>query len=118
MLLCLLGEFNAGKSTFVNILMGGKYLPMGRDKVTKVICEIRHFSLRMATLMFNDHDGDVHIDLVDDCNNIVWEELRKCIRTKQFRGTDGVYERTGESVRIVERIIIYWPLKLMEVSTI
>lgn len=102
------GEFNAGKSTFVNILMGGQYLPMDRGKVTHVVCEIRYNTLRLAVLQFEDKKDDEIVFLKEESTDAVWEELRVCIRTKEYKSKE-----TG-NCRVVKRIIIYWPLKILE----
>ncbi|XP_045159332.2 probable serine/threonine-protein kinase irlB [Mercenaria mercenaria] len=107
----VMGEFNAGKSTFMNILMGGQYLPMDRGKVTHVVCEIRYSSLRMAILKFEDKGDDKMIMLQEDSTDVNWVELRKYIRTKVYSSDDEAERTVG---RKVERIIIYWPLKVLE----
>lgn len=89
--------------------MGGQYLPMDRGKVTHVVCEIRHCSLRMAILKFDDHADDESIMLQEDSGDETWQELRRCIREKTFKSKE------TEIVRSVERIIIHWPLKVIEV---
>ena len=78
------GEYNAGKSSFLNILMGGDYLPMNRGKITKVVCEIRNDVTRRATLCFLDKSKAVTLDLNKDPAHGNWDVLRKCIENPVY----------------------------------
>ena len=46
-----LGEFNHGKTTFVNALLGGPVLPTGITPTTAVIHEVRHGEDARATVV-------------------------------------------------------------------
>jgi small GTP-binding protein len=52
--LVVLGEFNHGKTTFVNALLGGPVLPSGVTPTTAVIHRIRHGAERSATAVRTD----------------------------------------------------------------
>jgi GTPase SAR1 family protein len=52
--LVVLGEFNHGKTTFVNALLGGEVLPMGVTPTTAVVHEIAHGPDREAAIVFED----------------------------------------------------------------
>ena len=52
----VLGEFNHGKSTFVNALLGGPVLPTGITPTTAVLTHILHGSKASATLVLESGD--------------------------------------------------------------
>ena len=49
--LVVLGEFNHGKTTFVNALLGGHVLPTGITPTTASIHEVRHGDRASATVV-------------------------------------------------------------------
>jgi hypothetical protein len=94
--------------------MGGEYLPMDRGRVTHVACEIRHdCSTRLAVLKFEDKGEDECITLHEDSSNSAWHELRECIKTRKYNSKKA--EKKLKQNRTVERIIIYWPLNILDV---
>jgi GTP-binding protein EngB required for normal cell division len=52
LVLVVLGEFNHGKSTFVNALLGGSILPSGITPTTALIHEVRHGAEPRAEVVF------------------------------------------------------------------
>jgi signal recognition particle receptor subunit beta len=52
MVLVVLGEFNHGKSTFVNALLGGQILPSGITPTTALIHEVQHAVEPRAEVVF------------------------------------------------------------------
>ncbi|MFO0561529.1 MAG: dynamin family protein [Polyangiales bacterium] len=52
LVLVVLGEFNHGKSTFVNALLGGSILPSGITPTTALIHEVRHGESPRAEVVF------------------------------------------------------------------
>jgi len=52
--LVVVGEFNHGKSTFVNGLLGGTVLPVGVTPTTAAIHHIRYSAQPEATVVFTD----------------------------------------------------------------
>lgn len=60
LVLVVLGEFNHGKSTFVNALLGGPILPSGITPTTALIHEVRYGERPRAEVVFRakntDHD--------------------------------------------------------------
>ena len=49
----VLGEFNHGKSTFINALLGESVLPVGITPTTAVLTHIAHGARPAATLVFD-----------------------------------------------------------------
>ena len=49
----VLGEFNHGKSTFLNALLGEDLLPVGATPTTGTLCQIRHGSRFLAEAVWN-----------------------------------------------------------------
>ncbi len=60
--LVVLGEFNHGKTTFVNALLGGHVLPMGITPTTAVIHEVRYGDHPKATVVRRPLDGATGVD--------------------------------------------------------
>lgn len=52
----ILGEFNHGKSTILNALLGRNVLPMGITPTTSVITHLRHGEKAEAIVHYDDHD--------------------------------------------------------------
>src|SRR6266545_3357995 len=52
MVLVVLGEFNHGKTTFVNALLGGAVLPTGITPTTALIHEVRYGEVPRAEVVF------------------------------------------------------------------
>lgn len=50
----VLGEFNHGKSTFINALLGEAVLPMGITPTTAVLAQVRHGKKASAELVFEN----------------------------------------------------------------
>lgn len=96
------GEYNAGKSSFLNILMGGDYLPVNRGKVTKVVCEIQNDTTRSATLRFSDDTKEIQMALQTDAEDKNWATLREYIKNPDCMGIS------------LKRIIIRWPFPYLQ----
>ena len=62
--LCVFGNYSAGKSTFINALVGVEILPSGGDPVTAKIYEIRNSEQAdRAKICFNFHNENVEISI-------------------------------------------------------
>jgi len=57
LVLVVLGEFNHGKTTFVNALLGGNVLPTGITPTTAMIHEVRFGEQPRAEVVFRPKDG-------------------------------------------------------------
>jgi len=107
-LICVTGEFNSGKSTFLNILLGGNYVPVARKRTTNVVCEIRHSKERKAELLFARGRKKI-VELETDRNGEGWKFVRDCIQEKHTPAINPA-ERIP-----VKRVIISWPMSFVEV---
>ncbi len=83
--ICVFGNYSAGKSTFINALIGAEILPSGGDPVTAKIYEIRRSTQPdWALITFDFHDERIEIS-VEGSNYRVLRgnpdnELLKCIQ--------------------------------------
>ncbi|KAK3592059.1 hypothetical protein CHS0354_019315 [Potamilus streckersoni] len=118
----LAGESAAGKTTFMNVLMGGKYLPIGYGPETKTVCELRYRTNRWAKLVFKsipslnqqigiggeslENLSSEILQLSEDADDISWNHLVEVIRTAS-RDYNGVQ-------RHVEKVELYWPLEFIK----
>lgn len=82
----VVGNMSAGKSTFLNALIGEELLPSGQDATTGVICELHH-SKNEVSVSFSTKDQKVVVDCVniDNSNNFgaVPGELQSLLREPQ-----------------------------------
>lgn len=64
LVLVVLGEFNHGKTTFVNALLGGTVLPTGITPTTAMIHEVRHGDEQRAEVVLRPKDagGEAIVD--------------------------------------------------------
>ena len=62
--LCVFGNYSAGKSTFINALIGVELLPSGGDPVTAKIYEIRNSEfLDHSKISFEFHEEEIEISI-------------------------------------------------------
>lgn len=82
----VVGNMSAGKSTFLNALIGEELLPSGQDATTGVICELHH-SKNEVSVSFSTKDQKVVVDCVNIDNSInfgaVPAELQSLLREPQ-----------------------------------
>lgn len=82
----VVGNMSAGKSTFLNALIGEELLPSGQDATTGVICELHH-SKNEVSISYSTRNQKVVIDCVSIDNSInfgaVPEELQSLLRESQ-----------------------------------
>ena len=106
--ICNAGEKGAGKSSFINLLLGTDILPVHAIDGTQTICELRKSKnnekeaicfFKRGSSKERKHTEKIHID---DAKGI--EELKRRIKEK---------DREDESP--YERIEIYMPLQLLGV---
>jgi len=63
--LAVVGQFSRGKTTLMNALLGGSYLPMGALPMTSVITTIRYGSQPRAMVRRRAADLRVEVPLAD-----------------------------------------------------
>jgi len=82
----VVGNMSAGKSTFLNALIGEELLPSGQDATTGVICELHH-SKNEVSVSYSTGNQKVVIDCVsfDNSSNLdfVPRELQSILRETQ-----------------------------------
>lgn len=84
--ICVMGNYSAGKSTFINALIGSEILPSGNESVTAKIYEISRSAYADRAFVkckYLDFDVEVHFDKEDTVypNTIVENELLIAIKT-------------------------------------
>lgn len=93
-LLVVVGEFNSGKSTFINALLGRKVLKDGVLPTTEKICVLRHQQAR-ATSASKAADGDYEELFLDD-------SFLKNVAIVDTPGTNGLIEKHA---KLTEEVI-------------
>ncbi|MEE0265246.1 MAG: dynamin family protein [Acutalibacteraceae bacterium] len=70
--ICVFGNCSAGKSTFINALIGREVLPSGGDPVTAKAFKIKDFSQRdVARIKFKHWDKDIELSFEEDSYRVV-----------------------------------------------
>lgn len=94
LVLVVLGEFNHGKTTFVNALLGGPVLPTGITPTTALIHEVRYGDTPRAEVVFRpkDHDGTPITDplrIVGGARTTIeWNKLQDLVVGGQLSAND------------------------------
>ena len=88
LLVCVMGEFNSGKSTFVNALIGEKVAPMGITPTTATINVLKYGEQRSARVVRRDNTEQV----------LSWDEVERFLA--------GL---SDEQARAVERVELLFP---------
>ncbi|KAL3873890.1 hypothetical protein ACJMK2_036969 [Sinanodonta woodiana] len=101
--IAIIGETSAGKSTFLNILLGEKILPSALLHTTSCICRLHNSSDKK--IYYADKDETVH--LTSDDPTKIEQALLNIIGPKQ--------NNTAKSLRVVD---IYWPIPLLQEDVI
>lgn len=83
-MLVVVGEFNSGKSTFINALLGKKVLKDGVLPTTERICILRHQQLRASTSISTDEDYE---------ELFIEEKMLRNIALVDTPGTNGLIEK-------------------------
>ncbi len=83
--ICVMGNYSAGKSTFINSLIGSEILPSGNESVTAKIYEISRSAYADRAFVkckYMDFDVEVHFDKEETVypNTIVENELLVAIK--------------------------------------
>lgn len=94
--ICIFGNYSAGKSTFINSLIGYEILPSGGDPVTSKIYEIKrssqpdrakvvfgyreeHFELLFDDKECHVHDGNKEADIIQEILTAISKLEEKCL---------------------------------------
>jgi small GTP-binding protein len=98
LLVAVMGEFNSGKSTFVNALIGEEIAPMGVTPTTATINLLKYGEQRGARVIWRD----------DREQQLAWEEVGPFLRQLQQEG--------ARAVRVVE--LLYPAEELLRVNVV
>jgi tetratricopeptide (TPR) repeat protein/GTPase SAR1 family protein len=93
LLLCVMGEFNAGKSTFVNALLGEEVAPMGILPTTATINVLKYGQRRGGRVVYRD----------DTSREVGWDEVPALLKA--------VDEEEARRIRLVE---VLYPLEVLQ----
>ncbi|EWM30095.1 dynamin family protein [Nannochloropsis gaditana] len=100
-MVCVVGEFNAGKSRFINALLGDKYLKEGVTPTTAKICFVKHVDRAGAPTRYADAQGQM-IDEVEE--KLLDVPLLQNLALVDTPGTNAVIQRHSQlTYRIVPR---------------
>jgi small GTP-binding protein len=93
LLVTVMGEFNSGKSTFVNALIGEEVAPMGITPTTATINVLKYGAERKGRVVYHD----------DETREVPWDEVPKLLK-----GLDAAEARR---IRVVE---VLYPLETLQ----
>lgn len=95
------GEVAVGKTTFMNLLMGGSYLPTDHGSCTNVLCEVHNNPSRFGGIYYETEDpAEVHLSPNWDSEE--WERIKACITSKM------------DNSRTVTKVRIFWPIDIFK----
>ncbi|HEY3354715.1 MAG TPA: dynamin family protein [Polyangia bacterium] len=92
LLVTVMGEFNSGKSTFVNALLGEEVAPMGITPTTATINVLKYGAERMGRVVYRD----------DTSRDVPWGEVPALLR--------GLDPDAARAIRVVE---VLYPLEAL-----
>lgn len=92
LLVTVMGEFNSGKSTFVNALLGEEVAPMGITPTTATINILRYGRERAGRVLYRDGKS----------RNVAWEKVPQLLR--------GLDSAEASRIRLVE---VLFPLEVL-----
>lgn len=98
----VVGEFSAGKSTFLNALMGNWYLPSATKETTATVNFLKHISR-------SEDNNNVHIHYVDDTIESVQIDNLTVDSLKKYVSTDG-----DNVAKKIKKVDIYLESKFLE----
>jgi small GTP-binding protein len=93
LLVTVMGEFNSGKSTFVNALIGEEVAPMGITPTTATINVLKYGAERKGRVVYLD----------DSAREVAWQEVPKLLR--------GLDAAEAKRIRVVE---VLYPLETLQ----
>ncbi|MCA1665728.1 MAG: dynamin family protein, partial [Myxococcales bacterium] len=93
LLVTVMGEFNSGKSTFVNALIGEEVAPMGITPTTATINVLKYGAERKGRVVYHD----------DEMRELAWSEVPKLLK--------GLDAGEAKRIRVVE---VLYPLETLQ----
>ncbi len=102
-----IGSTSAGKSTFVNALLGQQLLPTSYNAATSVLCEVKYGDHKMAKVHFSSQTihKTIEYDLTDPMQQ---RDLWRCI------SCSGV-TKDGQTTAC-SKAEIFWPFEFLKVN--
>lgn len=106
-----LGETSAGKSSFVNLLLGVDILPQSSLSCTAAICRIHNSEEKKVTLTYKS-GKQIKLDIEP---NIEPAEMRKHL--KQHVSAQSGHDATRRAMdgELLQFVDIWWPIKIIPV---
>ena len=105
--ICILGNYSAGKSTFINSLIGSEVLPSGDEPITAKIYQIKNSSIANRAEVELEYEEDkFKILFTEDSNEIIYtggdKPLYMQVKNKldELVGTS-IYERVNRALEII-----------------
>ncbi len=93
LLVTVMGEFNSGKSTFVNALIGEEVAPMGITPTTATINVLKYGTERKGRVVYHD----------DEVREVAWNDVPKLLK--------GLDAAEAKRIRVVE---VLYPLEVLQ----
>ena len=93
LLVTVMGEFNSGKSTFVNALIGEEVAPMGITPTTATINVLKYGAERKGRVVYHD----------DEVREVAWADVPKLLK--------GLDAAEAKRIRVVE---VLYPLETLQ----
>jgi small GTP-binding protein len=93
LLVTVMGEFNSGKSTFVNALIGEEVAPMGITPTTATINILKYGTERKGRVVYHD----------DEVREVAWGDVPKLLK--------GLDAAEAKRIRVVE---VLYPLETLQ----
>jgi small GTP-binding protein len=93
LLVTVMGEFNSGKSTFVNALIGEEVAPMGITPTTATINVLKYGDERKGRVVYHD----------DEVREVAWADVPKLLK--------GLDAHEAQRIRVVE---VLYPLETLQ----
>ena len=112
----LIGETSSGKSSLINLIMGGELLPYSLLSTTSTICELKFGEERKIVAHFKDKDPETGSDtktipLRENDPNTTSEEKSYLQQISSFVHVKSDCEKGS----IYKKIELFWPHSLLQV---
>ncbi|XP_019646382.1 PREDICTED: uncharacterized protein LOC109486917, partial [Branchiostoma belcheri] len=110
--LLVAGETSAGKSTFLNLLLGKEILPVALESSTSTVCEVKYGATEQAVVHLREPTDQGQRQISIPLDGPDHEERRK--ELKGYIHVEGA-DRDSLKLPPAEKIEIFWPLPLLQV---